>query len=326
MKLETREVQSRGQALLVPAVRIEERDVISEGRWIRFASIFDEPWFSREGQPDPAAMIQRIRQSPLPADIFRFSQDFNEPEPKHPYRFEWDNAAAIPITTYDAWWESLPQETRKNVRRSKREGVVVREVPFGDELVRGIVEIYNSDSVRQSGTFWHYGKGFDVVKKENSSYLDRSCFIGAYVGDELVGFIKTVQVGQASRLMQILAKSQHRDKRPMNQLVSHAVELCQSRGWTHLIYGKFDYGNKSESSLKDFKVRNGFVKMSYPVYYVPLTLRGRLALTCRLHRGLVGMLPGGLITQLTSARRWLLQRKAALFGPRIKAPQPTQTG
>lgn len=322
MNLEHAEIQTKGRTVRVPAVRLGERTIISEGRWIKMASIFDEPWFTHQNDGPPAEMVARIKQSPLPADIFAFSQDFDDPEVRYPYRHEWDNAAAIPINTHAAWWESLPQESRKNTRRSKREGVVVREVPFDDALVQGIVEIYNSDSVRQTGRFWHYGKGFDVVKKENSSYLERSCFIGAYFNDELIGFIKMVIVGKAARLMQIVAKSQHRDKRPMNQLVSHAVEICEQRGWSHLIYGKYDYGNKSDSSLKEFKARNGFVKMSYPVYYAPLTLKGRLALALRLHRGLLGLLPGWAITRLVTARRWLLQRRAALAGLWSKPRQP----
>ena len=66
-----------------------------------------------------------------------------------------DNAAAIPTASFSKWWDGLPQESRKNVRRAGRNGVVVKEVVFDDALVHGIREIYNADPVRQTGRFWH---------------------------------------------------------------------------------------------------------------------------------------------------------------------------
>ena len=36
------------------------------------------------------------------------------------------------------------------------------------------------------------------------------------------------------------------------------VEVCEAKGISHLIYGMYNYGNKRNSSLLEFKIRNGF--------------------------------------------------------------------
>ena len=53
-----------------------------------------------------------------------------------------------------------------------------------------------------------------------------------------------------------------------------------------MIYGKHTYGKKDESTLIEFKEKNGFKKIEFPRYYVPLTSMGRTALTLRVHNGL----------------------------------------
>ena len=63
---------------------------------------------------------------------------------------------------------------------------------FNDDLIRGIVEVNNDSPVRQGRRFPHYGKTFDQVKKDHSSFLDRSDFICAYLGNEFIGFLKIV--------------------------------------------------------------------------------------------------------------------------------------
>lgn len=317
MNVQYCEVQSRGQAIRVPCIQAGNRTIVSLGRWLRVASVFDEAWFTRADEEPLEKVLSLIRETGLPADLYTFSQEFFEREPKYPHHWELDNAAAIRVTNYAAWWDALPQETRKNVRRSKREGVEVREIPFNDELVQGIVEVYNADAVRQSGRFWHYGKGFDAVKAENSSYVDRSSFLGAYFQGELIGFMKMVYVGASARMMQIVAKNAHRDKRPMNQLISHAVELCEQRGKGYLIYGKFEYGNQGNTSLQTFKLRNGFEKLDYPVYYVPVSLKGRLALGLRLHHGPRAWIPRSVVNRLVGVRNALRNR-----GQKPAAPAP----
>lgn len=319
------EIPHKGHTLRVPAARIGSRTVTCVGKWLKIAAVMDEEWLEQDGSDSPAALIEGVKRSPLKPDIVTFAQRFDEGDPRQSYYFEWDNAAAIPTASFKAWWESLPQEARKNVKRAKRMGVEVREVEFNDELVRGISAIYNADEVRQNGRFWHYGKSLETVQKENATYLDRSCLLGAYVDQELVGFIKMVFVGGSYRLMQIVAKSQHRDKRPMNALVARAVEICEARHAAYLVYGKYIYGNKTQSSLTEFKRRNGFEHLRYPKYFVPLTLKGRLALRLRLHRGLLGVLPQPVISTLIESRRRALTLVARWRAPaEVPSPMPEQ--
>ena len=98
------------------------------------------------------------------------------------------------------WWENLPQESRKNVRRAARRGIVVKIVPFDDDLVNGVHRIYNHTPVRDGRVFWHFGKDFETVRRGLATYLDRSEFIGAYWNEELIGFMKMVYVDQQPRL------------------------------------------------------------------------------------------------------------------------------
>src|SRR5262249_4968197 len=159
--------------------------------------------------------------------------------PRFNHPFELDNMAAIRVSPFQNWWENLPQESRKNVRRAAKRGVIVRVAPFDDEFARGIHKICNEAPVRQGRRFWHYGKDFETVRREHATYLERSEFIGAYWKDELIGFIKMVYVDNNATLFHILAMNKHYDKRPMNALVAKAVEVCDQKKLCYLIYGQF---------------------------------------------------------------------------------------
>jgi hypothetical protein len=308
----TTELRIKGKSFIVPSAQVGGRTVVLTGKWLKLAAIHDEEWKNGQILSDPQSFIVQLKETPLKnADVFTFAQAFDDPKPKFPFRFEWDNVAATPTTSFATWWEKrVIQETRKNTRRSEKRGVVVKEVEFDDALVRGIMGVYNADELRQTGRFWHYGKSFETVKKENATYLDTSCFIGAYFGEELVGFVKLTFVENAGSLMQVVAKAAHRDKRPIYPLVAKAVEICEKRKMAYLIYGKYIYGNKTDDLLTEFKRRTGFEMMRFPRYYVPMTWKGKAAVAMGLHRGLLGNLPPGLIRFLLNTRGWLLRRMA----------------
>ena len=126
--------------------------------------------------------------------------------------------------------------------------------------------------------------------------------MGAYYKDELIGFLKVVYIDQVARLMQILSMAQHNDKRPLNALIASAVKICEQRGCTHLIYGKYTYAGKRESSMVDFKKRNGFIEIKFPRYYVPLNIKGSLAVTLRLYGGIKPFLPQPLLKAALKVR------------------------
>src|SRR5262249_7625635 len=229
--METRtQISVRGKQTEVPAIRVENADIITTGKWLKMAAIKDEDYFEGNLLSHPATVIARFRQHGGKADVFSFSQRIPEISPKFDYALHWDNAAALAVSSYSHWWENLSQETRRNVRLASKRGLVVSAVPFSDKLARGILGIYNECPFRQGRRFWHYGKDFETVKRDNATYPGRSQFIAAYAGSELVGFIKMVYVDKVASIMQILSKVAHQDKRPTNALIAKAVEICAEKG------------------------------------------------------------------------------------------------
>ncbi len=301
------EISVKGRWVRVPAFDFNGKTVVVTGSWLKVAAVHDEDWLD-SALEDPELCIRRLRDygsHGLRADIFTFSQKVPATLPQYPYSKEWDSVAAIRLTSFKEWWEKLPQESRKNVRRSQKRGVVVRVKEFDDDLIIGIMEVNNDSPVRQGRRFTHYGKTFDQVKKDHSGFLDRSDFICAYLQNELIGFLKIVYRGEVASILQLLPKTNHSDKRPANALITKAVELCEAKGVSWLTYGMFNYGNKRDSPVRQFKIRNGFEEILIPRFYVPLTRWGAFCMKLRLHRGLLGMLPHSVITVGVSARaKW----------------------
>jgi hypothetical protein len=304
------EIRIAGKTLYAPSAEICGRTVVVTGNWLRQASIKDEDVVEGEIVADPSVFVEELKRSALHADIFSFSQKIPDTTPKYGYQFEWDNSAVIPLTSFDDWWKNrLSQETRRNVRRSAKRGVVVRPVEFDDELVRGIQAINNETPIRQGRRSWHFGKDFETVKMENGTYLERSDFLGAYFNDELIGFAKFIYVDQIATLIHIISKIEHQDKRPTNALIAKAVEVSAKKGAKFLLYTKFIYDGDQSSPLTEFKRRNGFEEMRYPRYFVPLTMKGVVAVKLGLYKGLRRLIPLPLLVSLKSLRSRVYQMR-----------------
>ena len=101
-------------------------------------------WWKASLSKIPELFVTRLKKSGLKADVFTFAQRPPEITPRYDYHWEWDNWAAIPTACFKGWWENLPQVSRKNVRRSARRGVVVKVVPFDENLVKGVHRIYTA--------------------------------------------------------------------------------------------------------------------------------------------------------------------------------------
>lgn len=306
-KVGTVEVSIRGKWTHVPALEVNGKAIVVRGKRIKMAVINEEEWLDDELE-DPELCVQKLKEklpAELRADIFNFTQKVPGSVPRYPYPMEAESVAAIRLTTFKEWWEKLPQEGRKNVRRSQKRGVVVSVRPLDDDLIRGIVGVNNDSPIRQNVPFAHYGKTFEQVKKDQSSFLDRSDFICAHAGDELVGFLKMVHKGQVASILQLLPKASHADKRPGNALVAKAVEVCELKGVSFLTYGLYNYGKKRDNPLREFKARNGFEEIFTPRFYIPLTTWGKFCMKLKLHRGLIGILPHHLIVFAVGVRaKW----------------------
>jgi hypothetical protein len=293
-------------------LKFNNRELRITGRLCRVAHL-DADDYKFLDNPEP--VVSELRKSKLGIDLFTFLQKLPDTSPKYPYLQEMDNLAVLPVSTFDHWWTNqVDNKTRNMARKAEKKGVVVREVQFDDDLVRGIWEIYNECPVRQERLFPHYGKSVEQVREMSATYLDSSIFIGAYDSDKLIGFIKLVvdDTGTQAGMMHIISMLQARDKAPTNALVADAVRSCAQRNIPHLVYSNFAYGKKAHSSLSNFKERNGFQRVDIPRYYVPVTKWGAAAFSMGLHHRLIDRLPEALAAKLRDLRNSWYQRKFQL--------------
>src|ERR1700724_1789412 len=114
------EIRVAGKTFHVPSAQICGRTVVVTGKWIRIAQIKDEAVVEGILIQEPDLFIASLREGELQPDVFAFAQRPPDNTPKYAYHLEWDNWAAISTASFKDWWESLPQVSRKNVRRSLR--------------------------------------------------------------------------------------------------------------------------------------------------------------------------------------------------------------
>ena len=306
----THEISTMGRKIQAPAVRLDDVIVVMSGKFIRLGEVFDAYWREADMLPDLQCVVEQLKTAVNRPDVFTFVQRAPETQPRYDYYMEWDNVAAIPVSTHENWLrEQISSASRRNIRTSEKKGVTVRVEPYDEKYVRGIMSIYNESPIRAGRKFWHHGKPFEVVEAENGTYRERSTYLGAYLQDEFIGYMKIVWDTRSAAIMQIISKLEYRDRRPNNARMSHAVKLCAERGVKYLLYERLIYGNKGEDSLTRFKRENGFIRMDLPRFYIPLTLKGKIALMFGLHREMKEIVPQRLRQQLVDLRdKWNAKR------------------
>ena len=277
-------IRVKDREIEVSSIEIDKKDLVVTGKILRIAKIKEE-WY--EDVEDPALLIEYLKKTRLNADIFTFWQRLPDTKRKYNYYMEWDYIAALTIKDFNHWWEKqIRSRTRGLIRKAERKGVIVREADFNDEFVHGMTHIFNETPIRQGKTFWHYRKDFETVKREFSGYLFREDILGAYYENELIGFIFLAYAGKYAITGQIISMIKHRDKAPNNALIAKAVEICDRKKIPYLVYL-----NWGDGTLAEFKRRNGFEKTALPRYFIPLTIKGKIALILHLHHSLVDILP-----------------------------------
>jgi hypothetical protein len=267
-----------------------------DGRIVRIARLKTEYFESLEA---PVEFVEHLKKNRVKADIFTFLQSVTDIEPRYACMRRHDSLAVMSITTFEHWWKSqINDKTRNMIRRSQKARVQVRIAEFNDDFVKGIKGIYDESPYRQGIPFKHYGKDLETLRKSHATFIERSDFVGAYNGDELIGFIKLVHSKGFSSLMQIVSKTSSRNKAPTNALIAKAVEICSQRSISWLMYGVW-----SKRGLGDFKRHHAFNRHDVPRYYVPLTVWGKVALNLGLHLRLKERLPEVLIEFAVGLRR-----------------------
>ncbi len=261
---------------------------------------------------DPAAILPGLRNQRPRIDLFTFTQRFSQPDLRYPYPMETENVAALPVCTFDDWWtRQIDNKTRNMVRKGARAGVVVREVPFSDDLVSGIWTIYNECPVRQGRPFRHYGKSLGCVYDELATFLDCSIFLGAFLEGILIGFAKLICDDARTQLgiMSIVSMIGQRDKAPTNTLIAEAVRSCAERRIPHLVYADFAYRKRDKDGVAEFKRNSGFQRVDVSRYYVPLTTAGSIGFRLGLHHRPIEHIPEPVIAKLRTIRAAWYERQ-----------------
>ena len=215
-----------------------------------------------------------------------------------------DNIALLNVTNYRDWLDRVGKKTRNMIRKAEKNGVEVQVVEPDDRLTEGIWKIYNETPIRQGRPFTHFGEKIQTVK-ESFLFRPTDTYIGAYMQDELVGFIQLVHGDRITIISQILSLQQHSDKAINNALVAKAIEVCASKQCGWVMYGRM--GN--HPSLDNFKQNNGFDKFSLTRYYVPITRKGRVAMRMGLHRQFKDILPQRIKYPLIPVYNWVSRNR-----------------
>jgi hypothetical protein len=250
-------------------------------------------------------------------DIFTFIERkwcYTIPKPPSSWLKTEDNIALLQVTTYDQWWEKVGKKTRNMVRKAEKGGIKTEVVEPSEKLAEGIWKIYNETPIRQERAFPHYGASLQSVTQGVLS-AQNCTFIGAFLQNELVGFIQLVHGDKIAIISQILSLQKHSDKAVNNALVAKAIEACAAKQVEWIMYGRI--GN--HPSLDKFKESNSFVKFPLKRYYVPITKKGRIAVKLGLHRELKDALPYAIRYRLIPLYNWVSRTKMRMrlrFGAR----------
>jgi hypothetical protein len=290
------------------AVQVNGTTFIISGRGLRTARLKRE-W--EDDVDDPDAVIRALKAAPGRVDLLQFWQRIPESEAKFSFPKQQRDIAVIPIRDYEHWWsKQISAKTRNMVRKSQKAGVTMQETALTDDLIRGIMGIFNESPIRRGKPFWHYGKDFETVKKEMSADLPNSIFIAARHAGELIGYTKLLVTDRYAIIVMLLDRMAQRDKAPMNGMIAKAVEVCAAQNISYLVYTAWRRGDHGQ-----FQERNGFERFPVPEYFVPLTLRGQFALKLGLERGIKGAIPEKAMVWLLGARAkyysWKYRQQAA---------------
>jgi hypothetical protein len=254
------------------------------------------------------AFVEKLSERDI--DIFTFvERKWCSPisDPHSSWIKEDDNVGLVEIKDYATWWNSVGKKTRNMVRRAEKSGINVDIVEPNQKFAEGIWKIYNETPIRQERAFSHYGEPLEAVIG-NVTNARKSTFIGAFLQEELVGFIQIVYGDNIAIIAQILSMQKHWDKAVNNALLAKAVEICASKGERWLMYGRI--GN--HPSLDRFKESNGFTKFPIARYYIPITRTGRIAIRLGLHRDFKDALPQSVKYPLIPVINWVSRNKVRI--------------
>ncbi len=130
-------------------------------------------------------------------------------------------------------------------------------------------------------------------------------FLGAFLKDELAGFLQLAHGNKIAIIAQILSLQGYSDKAVNNALIAKVVEVCAAKQVEWVMYGRM--GN--HPSLDRFKKSNSFVKFPLARYYAPVTKKGMFLVKLGLHRELKDSLPQTMKYRLLPFYNWASRTK-----------------
>lgn len=155
------------------------KEVKIKGRLVRIGSLDGEGY---NFLTDPEAALGELRKSRARIDLFTFIQKLSNTSPRYGFPRDRDNLAVLPVSTFSSWWnDQIGLEGRNKAKQAEKTGVVIREVPFSDALVRGICAVYNETPIRQGRRFRQYGEDVEPVRRVSRTFPDRSVFTGVFL-------------------------------------------------------------------------------------------------------------------------------------------------
>src|ERR1700729_3232192 len=151
----------KGMSRKMTGLRFDGRELVINRGLCRVAHIDADDYKFLD---DPESVVAELRRAKLGIDLFTFLPKLSGTTPQYPYPFEMDNMAVLPVTTFDNWWnKQIGFKARNKAKQAEKKGLSIREVPFDENLSRGIWEIYNEVPVRQGRRFPHFGKTLEQV-------------------------------------------------------------------------------------------------------------------------------------------------------------------
>ena len=270
----------------------------------KLASYFDINEYLRDFVPTEY-FLKKLNERGI--DIFTFVERkccFNLSNPSKNWARAGEIIGMLHLGTYEKWWKSVGKKTRNMVRKAEKNGITARVVEPSEMLAEGIWKIYNETPTRQARSFPHYGQPLKSVT-EGVLHSENTTFVGAFLEDELVGFILLVRGNNIAIIAQILSLQKHWNKAINNILVAKTIEVCATKQVQWIMYGRM--GN--HPSLDTFKKSNNFQEFAFTRYYIPLTRKGQILITMGLHRNLKDALPLWLKKPLFPIFNWVSRNK-----------------
>lgn len=218
-----------------------------------------------------------------------------------------DNIALLYLTNYGEWWKNIGKKTRNMIRKAEKSGIRTDIVEPNETLAKGMWKIYNETPIRQERAFPHYGISLDTTMKRLTS-TKNATYVGAYMQNELVGFVQLIHGEKIAIISQILSLQKYWDKALNNALIAKTIEVCAEQQEQWIMYGRM--GN--HPSLDRFKQSNGFTQFALTRYYVPVTGKGKIAIRLGLHKEIKDSLPKAIRYPLFPVYSWFSRTRVQL--------------